>query len=183
MTDRKKNTRLPSELLTTGEVSRFLGVAPRTVAKWCERGILPCSRLPSSGDRRIKRSDLKSFAEDKNIPFVYPFESLSPRVLYVGQPEEGEEIKNIHKDIKVASFLSAYEAGLNSYLYTFEYAVFGPGVDGHEAQRFCDLNHNLVRRNRVACLVGGPDLPCAGEKFLLARLGRRLLKVFDLFME
>jgi alkylated DNA nucleotide flippase Atl1 len=48
-------------ILTTGETARLVGVAPRTVAKWCDSKQLPSWRLPLSGDRRLFAADLFQF--------------------------------------------------------------------------------------------------------------------------
>lgn len=67
--------------LTTGQISRILDVAPRTVSGWCDSGKLKHFRIPTSGridrsgqtgkgspDRRVMRQDLFQFCRDNNIP-------------------------------------------------------------------------------------------------------------------
>jgi excisionase family DNA binding protein len=54
--------------LTTGEVAQRLGVAPRTVAKWTDSGLLPGYQLPGSLHRRIRAVDLLDFAREYEIP-------------------------------------------------------------------------------------------------------------------
>ncbi|MCH7632799.1 MAG: helix-turn-helix domain-containing protein, partial [Planctomycetes bacterium] len=49
------------DILTTGEVAKICNVAPRTVAKWFDRGELRGYRIPGSKDRRIPTSHLLSF--------------------------------------------------------------------------------------------------------------------------
>ena len=63
------------EQYTTGEVARALGVAPRTVAKWCDKdGYFPNAyRIAGTGKykhRRIPRSDVISFVRS-NFPESY----------------------------------------------------------------------------------------------------------------
>lgn len=53
--------------LTMGQIAKIVGVAPRTVTKWCDTGILPHYKLPMSKDRRVYRSDLVAFMRDKKI--------------------------------------------------------------------------------------------------------------------
>ncbi len=53
-------------VLTTGQAAKLAGVAPRTMAKWCDGGLLPYYRLPTvgkrgDGDRRIRVEDLRRF--------------------------------------------------------------------------------------------------------------------------
>ena len=46
---------------TTGHISKLCKVAPRTVAKWCDSGLLKAYRIPPSGDRRVRHADLVVF--------------------------------------------------------------------------------------------------------------------------
>ena len=48
----KKTPHQSGELLPPGEVARILGVSPKTVANWCDKGLLECVML-DSGHRRI----------------------------------------------------------------------------------------------------------------------------------
>lgn len=56
------------EVLTTGDVARICNVAPRTVAKWFDRGELRGYRIPGSKDRRIPLNQLIRFMKAHNIP-------------------------------------------------------------------------------------------------------------------
>jgi excisionase family DNA binding protein len=47
--------------LTTGQISRRLGVAQRTVTKWIDDGRLNGIRLPGSRDRRVHPDALEEF--------------------------------------------------------------------------------------------------------------------------
>lgn len=47
--------------MTTGEVGRLCGVAPRTVTKWFDSGHLRGWRIPGSNDRRFHRDDVLAF--------------------------------------------------------------------------------------------------------------------------
>lgn len=49
---------------TTGQIARYLGVAPRTVAKWVDAGVLTGGRLPASKDRRVTQPSLVAFVRD-----------------------------------------------------------------------------------------------------------------------
>lgn len=50
--------------LTTGEISKRLGVAMRTVSKWIDEGRLVGIRLPGSRDRRVHPSALEAFERE-----------------------------------------------------------------------------------------------------------------------
>lgn len=54
--------------LTTGELASILGVAPRTVGKWCDSGKIRCHRLPGGNDRRITERDLRDFMRKHGFP-------------------------------------------------------------------------------------------------------------------
>lgn len=57
----KPRTR-PREFLSVGEVVKACGCAShRVVVGWCDKGLLPCVRLPGGGDRRVRRTDLAAF--------------------------------------------------------------------------------------------------------------------------
>lgn len=47
--------------LTTGQIARWLRVAPRTVCKWIDRGYIRGYRLPMSLDRRVRAGDFVAF--------------------------------------------------------------------------------------------------------------------------
>lgn len=49
------------DVYTTGKVARLCEVAPRTVSKWVDSGLLKGWRIPGSFDRRINHADLVAF--------------------------------------------------------------------------------------------------------------------------
>ena len=57
-----------SKVYTTGHVSAFCKVAPRTVSKWFDSGRLVGYRIPGSNDRRIPRENLIRFLRDHSMP-------------------------------------------------------------------------------------------------------------------
>ena len=59
----------PKDVLTTGEVAKICNVAPRTVSKWFDTGVLKGYRIPGSKDRRIPVSQLVRFMKEHGIPF------------------------------------------------------------------------------------------------------------------
>lgn len=52
---------------TTGQVAKICHVAPRTVAKWFDAGILKGFRVPMSEDRRIPRLELLRFLKQHGM--------------------------------------------------------------------------------------------------------------------
>lgn len=59
--------RLGRDVLTTGQVARLAGVAPRTVVLWCDKSSLRSYRLPRGRDRRVRREDLELFAREHGL--------------------------------------------------------------------------------------------------------------------
>jgi hypothetical protein len=68
--------------LRTGQLAKLLHVAPGTVAKWANRGELPCERMPGKGERRIYPADAVEFCRRNG--WKVPAELLPPVTLYVG---------------------------------------------------------------------------------------------------
>ena len=58
-----------NNVLTTGEVAKICNVAPRTVSKWFDKGLLNGYRIPGSKDRRIPIDELVRFMHAHNIPW------------------------------------------------------------------------------------------------------------------
>lgn len=63
-----RETRSVRDVLTTGQVARLCGVAPRTASQWVDSGMLPGWRLPGSKDRRVARAALVRFLRDNGVP-------------------------------------------------------------------------------------------------------------------
>lgn len=58
---------LGTKLFTTGIVARVAQVAPRTVAKWIDSGLLKGYPLPGSRDRRVTRESLIRFLREHGM--------------------------------------------------------------------------------------------------------------------
>ena len=54
-----------SDMLTTGDVARLLGLHVNTVRRWRSKGILKSYRINPRGDSRFRREDIESFLEKK----------------------------------------------------------------------------------------------------------------------
>lgn len=53
---------------TTGDVAKICEVAPRTVTKWFDSGLLKGYKVPISKDRRIPRKFLIEFMQHHSMP-------------------------------------------------------------------------------------------------------------------
>ena len=56
------------QVLTAGQVAKLCKVAPRTVTKWFDSGLLRGYRLPLSKDRRIPYDSLVKFMNEHQMP-------------------------------------------------------------------------------------------------------------------
>ncbi len=103
------------EVLTTGEVARICGVAPRTVSKWFDAGKLRGYKIPGSRDRRIPRDSLIRFMRAHGIP-LRGLDGAVTRVLLVDNDYEFADTmrlvleKGFDYEVQVAS--GVFEAGL-----------------------------------------------------------------------
>lgn len=74
--------------LTTGQISKITGNAPRTVSNWIDSGLLKGYRVPSSKDRRVRPDDLVDFLRRNGMTERIPLiNGGGTRVLFVGFPE------------------------------------------------------------------------------------------------
>ena len=80
MSDQKK------KFLTTGEMAKDLGAAPRTVAGWCDGGKLQHYRLPTNGrgegDRRIPINQAIKFCQDNGVPVPQSWVDSDVRITF-----------------------------------------------------------------------------------------------------
>jgi hypothetical protein len=78
----------------------MLGVSPRTVSKWIDRGYIPSWHV--NKDRRVLISDLVKFAESRNIPIRQPdMVSLERVYLPQGVVELQEKLSELKTKIDI----------------------------------------------------------------------------------
>lgn len=105
------------DVLTTGEVAKICNVAPRTVSKWFDTGVLKGYRIPGSKDRRIPVSQLMRFMKDHGIPFD-GISSGKTRILIVD--DEQEIVDQLQKALseqanyEVRTATNGFQAGLEA---------------------------------------------------------------------
>src|SRR4051812_31213585 len=108
---------LEKDVLTTGEVAKICNVAPRTVSKWFDTGVLKGYRIPGSKDRRIPVSQLVRFMKEHGIPFD-GVAGGKTRVLIVD--DEREVVDGLQKALgeqanyEVRTALNGFQAGLEA---------------------------------------------------------------------
>ena len=105
------------DVLTTGEVAKICNVAPRTVSKWFDTGVLKGYRIPGSKDRRIPVSQLMRFMKEHGIPFD-GVASGKTRILIVD--DEQEIVDVLHKALseqanyEVRTATNGFQAGIEA---------------------------------------------------------------------
>lgn len=72
------------QIFTTGQIAKLAHVAPRTVTKWFEKGLLKGWKIPGSEDRRISRDSYIAFCHEFNIPLIGFVEHIPITVLMIG---------------------------------------------------------------------------------------------------
>jgi excisionase family DNA binding protein len=99
--------------MTTGELADAVGVACRTVSKWCDSGLLPHHRLPGSGDRRIDRAGAYNALLKKGFP-PYKLAAILDRPYCVivgrGSPDTGAVFRRLD-EMSAATGLTPVRVG------------------------------------------------------------------------
>ena len=103
------------DVLTTGEVARLCGVAPRTVTKWFDAGQLRGFKIPGSRDRRIPREVLIRFMKAHGIPLRGLEESCTRVLIVDAEYEAADALRAALEsgfDYRVQVACGIFEAGL-----------------------------------------------------------------------
>lgn len=69
MTTLQKESSKHRRYLTTGDISRLMDVAPRTVTIWIDSDLLRGFKIPGSNHRRVRPMDLLDFCREQKLPF------------------------------------------------------------------------------------------------------------------
>ena len=163
------------DVLTTGEVARICGVAPRTVSKWFDSGQLRGFKIPGSRDRRIPRESLVRFMKAHGIP-LRGLDGAVTRVLIVSPAYEAADALRaaleggFEYEVRVATGI--FEAGLlarqgRPHVILLDMAL--PGLQPHELRVAIRSDPELVATKVVAVDENATD---EGMK-------RRLAEGFD----
>jgi excisionase family DNA binding protein len=144
------------DVLTTGEVARICGVAPRTVSKWFDAGQLRGFKIPGSRDRRIPRESLVRFMRAHGIP-LRGLDGAVTRVLIVNRDYEGADALRVALesgfDYEVQVATGVFEAGLlarqtRPHVLLLDTSV--PGLKAHEMRLALRSDPELVATRVVA---------------------------------
>lgn len=148
------------DVLTTGEVARICGVAPRTVSKWFDAGQLRGFKIPGSRDRRIPRESLVRFMKAYGIP-LRGLDGATTRVLIIDTEYETLDAMRVALessfDYEVQVATGVFEAGLLAR-QTRPHVVFLdtglPGLNPKEMRQALRSDPELVATKVVAVEAG-----------------------------
>ena len=131
------------DFFTTGQVSRLLGVAARSVSKWCDTGVLPCYRIPLSKDRRILRAHLRVFLAQQGMPDPFP---RPPQRLVVGTRDDIEDALQVQSLLDLGLSL---DRRAERYIVVIDLAAVGRG-EGMAAARRLRSEFPVTRLKLIA---------------------------------
>jgi len=144
------------DVLTTGEVARLCGVAPRTVSKWFDSGQLRGFKIPGSRDRRIPRDSLVRFMRAHGIP-LKGLDGATTRVLIVDSDyDQADAVRAALRrrfDYEVQVGTGVFEAGLMAREFC-PHVIFLdvtlPGLNAESMRQALKGNPELVATRVVA---------------------------------
>jgi excisionase family DNA binding protein len=144
------------DVLTTGEVARICGVAPRTVSKWFDTGQLRGFKIPGSRDRRIPRDSLIRFMRAYGIP-LRGLDGGTIRVLMVDAEYDTVDALRVALesgfDYEVQVATGVFEAGLlarQSRPHVIFLFTALPGLNPKEMRQALRADPELVATKVVA---------------------------------
>lgn len=153
------------DLLSTGVIGRLIGVAPRTVSKWFDSGMLRGYRIPSighnrgGGERRVHRSELIRFLKANNMPLGLLEEADWHKVLLIGcDPGVTVRLPALLLEADGFHFLeaaSAFEAGLAMHTFAPDTIIIDLAGGRSEglamSRRLAEMDPPQPRRVALAC--------------------------------
>lgn len=141
---------IDKEYFTSGEVAMLCGCAPRTVTKWCDRGLLHHYCMPESNDRRIKRDDLYSFMRRQKMDVGLLDRLYTFRLLTVGFGLHGSERLQsqlglaLRREVGLHQASSIMEIGIS----VVRQGIHGLLIDLHEFGRSTTAREIKVLRSQ-----------------------------------
>ncbi|MEE9275583.1 MAG: response regulator [bacterium] len=170
---------------TTFEVAEICDVTPVTIQNWIDKDWLRAYRTPG-GHRRVRREDLLSFLESRNMPHMLAEKSGPPKILIVDDQKELTELiqdvlllDNQNYEIEVAH--DGFRAGVvyaNSNPDVVLLDLMLPGLDGFEVCRQIKQSNSGADTTVVA--MTGYDDPANRERILALGASYFLQKPIDM---
>jgi excisionase family DNA binding protein len=137
----QKTAAMEKEILSTFEAARYCQVHPGTIKNWIKNENLKAFKTPG-GHRRIYKSDLDNFLNEKNIPVSY--ESLNRRkkvLIIVTDYREREKISRTLLRwagfFEIAAVSNCFEAGELLVLFKPDLVILDETLPGINAAEVC----------------------------------------------
>ncbi len=170
---------------TTFEVAEICDVTPVTIQNWIDKGWLRAYRTPG-GHRRVRREELLSFLESRNMPHLLSENVGPPKILIVDDEKDITELigevltsNNPEYDIEVAH--DGFRAGVlyaNSNPDVVILDLMLPGLDGFEVCR--QIKQSSTGAGTVVIAITGLDDPKHKERILQLGASHFLPKPIDI---
>lgn len=154
---------------TTGQVAKLFGVAPRTVSKWCDNGLLECFRIPNKNfigtdrgkDRRIPLSGIIKFCRENKYPLPKVLEKnhASDIIVHGVSYVVIDHLKAYIIDKKLVTLKSAFDAGVyiaQSMSTQVDSAIIGD-MDGFANAVY--IANQIAESQKLASIVILSDCP------------------------
>jgi CheY-like chemotaxis protein len=130
------------KVYTTGDVAKICQVTINTAVKWFDSGKMKGYRIPSSGARRVSRSNLLAFLKKHDFP-LDELVSDRPRVLVVDNNKAN--LARFHKVLSerarylVQTAATGFEAGLQAVEFTPDVIFLNVDLKGIDGGKACGI--------------------------------------------
>lgn len=172
------------DILTTGEVAKICNVAPRTVAKWFDRGELRGYRIPGSKDRRIPAAHLLSFLRAHDMP-LDGLETGLQRILILDSDTSWSQAlcdglsRDDAYDVQTSS--TSFEAGARLCIFKPHVLVVDINTPDIQPQTLGHLARTLEQMQGVRLIAVAAEMTDAqGQGLLQAGFHAYLTKPFEI---
>ena len=159
MLDKGETMHYEKDVLTTGEVAKICNVAPRTVSKWFDTGVLKGYRIPGSKDRRIPMAQLVKFMKAHGIPMDGVLSGRT-RVLIVDDETEVVDILtkvlSEQANYEVRAATTAFAAGLECERFKPHVVLLDAHLEDRDGRELAKLlrGNDEFQLTRVVAMSG-----------------------------
>ncbi len=150
------------DILTTGDIARLFRVAPRTVQKWSDEGLLVGYRIPGGGacanHRRFHVSDVRNFARKYGIR-MKDDRYVCVEILFIGLPSPLviTLVETLGNEFRLATVKDLFSAGLLMSTERPEVVVFDFLLGRSESFTAAEQVREISVFSNVIALAGEDD--------------------------
>lgn len=153
-----------NEVLTSGQIAKICRVAPRTVNKWIDTGLLRGYRIPGSRNRRVPRDQLIRFLKENGMPLGGLEAEGRHKILIVGaEPFFIERLKELlpeDDDFKYEIAHSGFEAGTLASSFHPDTIIIDHAMGRSESLQIASaLRRNEAYKETVIFALASEDEP------------------------